>query len=182
MGLDHGIRKDMPRPAELADWDRATEDEKDAYFDAQDAWRSGSEIIQWRKENHIHAWFVKHVQGGVDECQDAAVSKVKLGEFLDTCKTIVSSTTLVSGQVYAGQTMSAATGGEWQSIWKDGLLLSEESIKIASELMPTQGGFFFGGTQYNEWYDKSLVDALEVLTPVYEAMNDQDVVIYWSSW
>ena len=45
-----------------------------------------SYIIQkvgyWRKFNALHDWFVQNVQDGVDECQEAYVSKEKLEELL----------------------------------------------------------------------------------------------------
>lgn len=41
------------------------------------------EIAYWRKANAIHAWFVKNVQGGVDECQESYVPKEKLQQLYD---------------------------------------------------------------------------------------------------
>ena len=37
-----------------------------------------TEAMSWRKANAIHAWFVKNVQGGVDECQRVPVSREQL--------------------------------------------------------------------------------------------------------
>jgi hypothetical protein len=44
------------------------------------------EVGYWRKQNHIHQWFVDNVQGGKDECQVAYVDPAKLQELLETCK------------------------------------------------------------------------------------------------
>ncbi len=48
-----------------------------------------SEIIldegYWRKENHIHKWFVDNVQDGNDDCKDYYVSREKLKQLLDAC-------------------------------------------------------------------------------------------------
>ena len=38
----------------------------------------------WRKVNSIHNWFVKNVQGGVDECQESYVTREQLEELLST--------------------------------------------------------------------------------------------------
>lgn len=43
----------------------------------------------WRKANHIHKWFVDHIQGGVDECQDSYVERENLAELLATCKAVM---------------------------------------------------------------------------------------------
>jgi hypothetical protein len=42
----------------------------------------------WRKANHIHAWFVKHVQEGVDNCGEYWVSKEDFTKLLIDCKAI----------------------------------------------------------------------------------------------
>jgi hypothetical protein len=43
------------------------------------------EAAYWRKANAIHGWFVKHCQGGVDECQETEVSKEQLTALKDAC-------------------------------------------------------------------------------------------------
>ncbi len=42
-------------------------------------------VAYWRKANQIHAWFVKNVQGGGDECRPHYVSKENLEELRDLC-------------------------------------------------------------------------------------------------
>jgi hypothetical protein len=54
----------------------------------------GVNIIQfhvsyWRKANAIHAWFVKNIQGGVDECQKSYVGRDQLRQLVDICKTVL---------------------------------------------------------------------------------------------
>jgi hypothetical protein len=53
----------------------------------------------------------------------------------------------------------------------------------AQELLPTESGFFFGGTEYDEWYYRDLeytVERLEkvLATPVFEGCE----FYYQSSW
>lgn len=40
----------------------------------------------WRKSNQIHNWFVKNVQGGVDDCREYYVSKDKLEQLRELCR------------------------------------------------------------------------------------------------
>mgnify|MGYP003666151800 CR=1 FL=1 len=47
------------------------------------------EAAYWRKANQIHAWFVKHVQGGEDECRPHHVPREKLLELKDTCQLVL---------------------------------------------------------------------------------------------
>lgn len=39
----------------------------------------------WRKANQIHAWFVKNVQGGEDNCGTYAVAREQLEELKEIC-------------------------------------------------------------------------------------------------
>ena len=47
------------------------------------------QVAYWRKANQVHAWFVKHVQGGVDNCEEYYVTRDQLQLLLDTCKIIM---------------------------------------------------------------------------------------------
>jgi len=47
------------------------------------------QVAYWRKANQIHAWFVKHVQNGVDNCEEYYVSREQLQLLLDTCKLVL---------------------------------------------------------------------------------------------
>lgn len=84
-------------------------------------------IGYWRKANAIHAWFVKNVQDGVDECQESDVSKEQLEELKETCNKV--------------------------------LLIPD----MAAELLPAQSGFFFGPTEYGDWYFESLRETVKII-------------------
>lgn len=43
------------------------------------------EVAYWRKANQIHAWFVREVQDGEDECKPHDVDPNKLKELRDLC-------------------------------------------------------------------------------------------------
>ena len=42
-------------------------------------------VAYWRKANAIHAWFVRELAGGVDECQPIYVSHEDLQKLVDLC-------------------------------------------------------------------------------------------------
>jgi len=46
-------------------------------------------IGYWRKANAIHAWFVRELAKGVDECQNINVSRDDLKSLRDLCKKIL---------------------------------------------------------------------------------------------
>ena len=43
----------------------------------------------WRKANAIHAWFVKHCQAGVDDCNSYPVSRKNLIDLKDSCTAVL---------------------------------------------------------------------------------------------
>ena len=47
------------------------------------------EAMYWRKSNQIHAWFVKNVQNGIDDCGSYSVDDEKLRELLDTVNKVL---------------------------------------------------------------------------------------------
>jgi len=47
------------------------------------------EAAYWRKANHIHGWFVRNVQGGVDDCNEYGVGTHDLEKLLAVCKKVM---------------------------------------------------------------------------------------------
>lgn len=101
----------------------------------------------WRKDNHIHKWFVDKIQGGNDDCGSYEVSSSDLEELVALCEE----------------------------------LLEERDPDPAREKLPTQDGFFFGSTEYGDYYWDSLEETVSMLKA---ALADErvDWFIYRSSW
>ena len=51
---------------------------------------------------------------------------------------------------------------------------------LAEELLPSASGFFFGGTEYDEWYFNDIENTIAVLEEVLE--DDRADYYYSSSW
>lgn len=133
------------------------------------------EIGYWRKANHIHKWFVNNCQDGVDDCREAYVTDEQLKELYDTCVTVMASIELVDGKVKNGENLK---NGKWEPNMEDGKLIKNPSV--AKKLLPTTDGFFFGGTEYNEWYAKDIEDTIKILKDV---VGDKSGTYYYhSSW
>jgi len=52
---------------------------------------------------------------------------------------------------------------------------------LASKILPTQAGFFFGSKDYDEWYYNSLKDTIEIIDRALE-LGNQFLFQYHSSW
>lgn len=136
------------------------------------------EVGYWRKANQIHNWFVKNVQGGVDDCGYYGVTKEKLEELLSTCKKVKESIKLVDGDIAPIK------------MFQDGKLVDTElqlkiieNTSVAQQLLPTQLGFFFGRTDYDDGYLQDIENTIETLEEVLEETDfDTEIIVYTSSW
>jgi hypothetical protein len=115
------------------------------------------EVGYFRKSNQIHNWFVEKCQDGIDECQSTIVPKEKLEELLNVCQTIIT-----------------PTKGPLPDVVREAL---------AEELLPTVGGFFFGSTEYDDYYFSKINDAIKILQEIIDTTNfDTEDIIYHASW
>lgn len=133
-------------------------------------------VAYWRKANQIHAWFVSHVQDGNDDCKDYYVSRDQLEELRDLCKTVLAGSKLVPGTIHTGTTYE---GGKSSPILQDGRVV--ENPAVATELLPTESGFFFGGTEYDEYYIGDLKNTVDQIDAALAAFDGWDFQ-YGSSW
>ncbi|MGZ8787335.1 MAG: hypothetical protein ACXW4P_03780 [Thermoanaerobaculia bacterium] len=138
------------------------------------------DIAYWRKANQIHQWFVDNVQEGVDDCKEYHVSPDQLRELLDTVNAALQGSRLVAGKITNGYTLTATDGQVVKNpIVEDGQRIADPSV--AQALLPTQEGFFFGSTDYDEGYYDDLEYTRDVLTNAL-AEKDDGWFYYESSW
>jgi hypothetical protein len=142
-------------------------------------WRIKEEVGYWRKANHIHKWFVDHIQNGIDDCNyHREVREADLVELLETCNAVLESCKLVEGKVNNGTRWE---NGKTVPIIEDGKYVKDPSI--AEELLPTESGFFFGGTSYDEWYVDDIKQTINIITNVIETTDFNTQMLYYcSSW
>lgn len=61
-----------------------------------------------------------------------------------------------------------------------GEVIADETV--AEKLLPTQSGFFFGNTDYNEWYVDDLKQTKEIIEYVLNTTSPDSEIYYSSSW
>ena len=133
-------------------------------------------VAYWRKANQIHNWFVENVQGGEDDCREYYVDREQLQELLDICLQVRLSTTMEEGVIANGKVLK---DGVWMPNFEEGKNLKDTSV--AEELLPTSSGFFFGGTDYDEWYMQQIEYTIKTLTELLEEKEGGDFY-YQASW
>jgi len=124
------------------------------------------DVGYWRKANAIHKWFVDNVQDGNDDCREYYVDIDKLEELLNICKEIKEKAILKDGKVHNG---SKIENGKWVPIMEEGKIIINP--EICEELLPTEEGFFFGGTEYDEYYMQDIEYTIELLENLLEEEN-----------
>jgi len=139
-----------------------------------------SEIIEqvgyWRKSNAIHAWFVENVQEGKDDCGEYYVSREQLTALLELVRAALSTVTLKDGSVTNGY---QGTPDGWEPILEDGQVIDNK--EVLENMLPTQGGFFFGGTDYDQYYFQELKETRDILTGALKETGGGEFY-YRASW
>ena len=132
------------------------------------------EVAYWRKSNQIHSWFVENVQNGVDDCGEYYVSKEKLQELVDLCEKVISKVEYKEGEILTRTTWS---GGKTTHTYEKGKIVS--NVEEIQQLLPSKGGFFFGSTEYDEYYIADLEQTVKQLKPL---LQEEGSFYYSSSW
>lgn len=137
------------------------------------------QVGYWRKANQIHLWFINHVQDGEDDCNyHNECTKEILEELLDTCHKVLESCVMIYGKVKNGDRF---VNGKWEPIYENGMTVINSSV--AEELLPSCDGFFFGGTNYDQWYVDDITNTIEILEKVLATTDFETQAIYYvSSW
>lgn len=136
------------------------------------------DVGYWRKANQIHNWFVINVQGGEDDCGCYEVSREQLEDLLECCRIVKRECNLIDGKVKVSEYYQ---DGKWHVEYDDGKVL--DNVDIAKEYLPTVGGFFFGDTNYDEWYMKDIDDTIQIIENVLQTTDfEKQMILYSSSW
>lgn len=137
-------------------------------------------VAYWRKANAVHKWFVFNIQDDEDDCQyHREVTKENLEELRDICKKILEECVLIKGKVKNGYRIDK--NGKEVPNWQEGLVVANP--EICKKLLPSTDGFFFGMTEYNEWYIEDVRYTYEVISKILEETDfEKQMIYYCSSW
>lgn len=135
----------------------------------------------WRKANHIHKWFVDNVQDGKDDCKYYPFDKEKLLELKIVCEKVLA----IRDEIIAANKPKEPDETNYkynERILKD---VSKGKMEELKKLLPTVEGFFFGGTEYNQYYFSDVEDTINIINECTEEEEDSDLwtsYVYCSSW
>jgi hypothetical protein len=61
-------------------------------------------------------------------------------------------------------------------------ILAAHNQETAQELLPTQAGFFFGSTDYDEWYYYDMKEILKEFGELLMRWKEDDICFVMMSW
>lgn len=152
-----------------------------------------TQAAYWRKANQIHKWFVDNVCDGNDDCKPYYCGRDNIEELVGVCRKVLGVIDGAILDVNKEMIGDNSEGKELNSIKLDiaNLHKTYSSIKYyhviadadvakrfaecASELLPTEKGFFFGETSYGIWYISDLIKTVLMLEGV---LGDEEVADY----
>lgn len=140
------------------------------------------EIAYWRKANAIHAWFSRLYEKENDRelgnCEDLHLTEENLIELRDVCKKVLASCNLVYKEVPVKEYDFDKKG----YVERTRIMKVVEDPSIAEELLPTQSGFFYGSTFYDENYVEELENTIEQIDKVLKEVNMEEYDLVYSAW
>lgn len=97
---------------------------------------------------------------------------------LEVCTNVLAHSKLIKGKVANGYTFE---DGKEVPNYQDGKIIEDTSY--AAEHLPSSSGFFFGSTDYDQWYYEDVKYTSEKLKEVLKQTDfDKEIVYYSSSW
>lgn len=145
----------------------------------KDLWDFKDELIYWRKANQIHKYFCDKGEK-IEEQIAYKLKKEDLQELLDICNKILKEVITKPGKVKNGEQYNKDKQ-IWEPLWENGKIIINQ--EICEELLPTQDGFFFGSTDYDEYYLETIKYTKEKIEEIINEINTSENDIYYlASW
>lgn len=125
-----------------------------------------SDIGYFRKVNFLMEFFAY-----TGNCEFKEISKEELEDLKERCKEISS----IKPSKIVHERMKDGSKTE-RTVY------SEEDIQKCEELLPTQSGFFYGSTEYDEWYFRDVDEVYKWVLGVLDELKDDEVVLMYCWW
>lgn len=137
------------------------------------------QVAYWRKFNALHNWFVQKCGKGIDECQEIYIGEDKIEEILDILKKVKE---VLDKSKKVTKVVSEGSRGEKYEI---STYDCEDEI---NELLPPTSGFFFGGTDIDDYYKQDVEESIKIFETLLKENKEFDGVgfsgdfYYQASW
>lgn len=155
------------------------------------------EVAYWRKANQIRQWFVNHIDefNESDNGEYYEVTEELLNKLITDCKAVLFShdKVIIDDKVKDKMDKVRTLSEQGVDGEKDGAKETLERMERKygltgvsvrpEDILPTSSGFFFGSTEYDEWYYQDLENTIKMCQEVIDETDwNTEVVIYTESW
>lgn len=159
--------------------------EKNTYsWTKKEYYNFDSEIGYLRKANAIHKYIIDNYNNGVDNCEPIPLDKEKLKEFYKIVMQLIYECKLTKGKIVNGYSFSRDKNGQTKMIpnYETGYTMAKTSQNLCDKLLPTSEGFFFGSTDYDQYYYNDLLEFKNILEKLIKTDDSKYDIYYLASW
>lgn len=148
---------------------------------------NGNEAYYMRKHNAVRKWFADHLENFEDN-GTTEIYKEDFEAIIKDMKRVINEgglETFLKDYIHFDacdlSTDEYDPIQEYRTFVEKGGIKYKNFCEIANEVFPSSSGFFFGSTEYNEWYILDLIRDYLEFTRLYniEIDWDNDMVEYW---
>lgn len=164
------------------------------------------DVAYFRKVNFLMAWAfpdddemlkahlggVERLQEMVDKCNDVLTAHEEavkvLGEIPEDpeakkrCVIELKDVDTFINTIKEQMKTEAARAGLGDEHTAEEYINARPDVMVAMETLPTQGGFFFGSTCYDEWYFRQVADVKRTFTDLIKKSRKTDEFYLIASW
>ena len=141
------------------------------------------ELSYFRKVNFLVKFFNDKIiecgSGPVVNRLDIPITKEWCEELLEKCNNVVDKYNELKASYTPDTNDNNITLFESQEA-------NDLFTKFASETLPTMAGFFYGSTDYDEWYLGDVKDVIEHLKnniiPEFDELDDNECIVFNADW
>lgn len=134
------------------------------------------ELMYWRKANAIHKFFYdKCAEEGQEDYDTLSVNKEDLVELIHLCQDVLFDLETCIN-IKTKEKVTDINGNEVEHEF------TTYDSEVAREKLPTQGGFFFGSTEYNDYYKSYLTETMTKLQGVVLETDWDNEDVWYYAW
>lgn len=139
------------------------------------------EVAYWNKANTIHAWFERRLIPEGEKIENGRpyyVDKEDLLELKHDCEEVLKKSNLIYKTVQMKQYNYEIKAYEIVPTTK--LMIDDPTV--AMKLLPTQSGFFFGDTLYDDHYLEIIKSTIRQIDEILDTLNFDKCVLEYKAW
>lgn len=148
-------------------------------------------VAYWRKANAVHGWIVRELADGVDECQRIYMDREDLIRLRDACVEGLVDRDKAKPTNSSTKSFSLDKAKNPEDVLNNLLKAFKTEISNANRVtavtegdpIPPTSGFFFGGTEKDEYYYSYLAETAETISAILASDPDGEFTYYYkASW